>query len=318
MVSESRFSSAQIFPKLQGDVMKRAVVLSLLIAGICLLATQAWSQDHYYMTLAEGNFKVYDVVENDAASMEVWPIAEEDGWTHLRTILMEDGTIFSQLTRRYSLDAEGNVWFFGIVEEIAQPAEPVLYVDAPLYAGKAWEQIVDYPGYPARHFSFVCEAEELVTVPYGMFWCFRVRTTVTVGTGVTERIHWYCDGIGRVKIQVFDDKYTFNLADWVGPSDVPTQNVPTSLYLHPNHPNPFNPQTTITFSLAQPEKAEIAVYELSGRRVATLADREFTAGTHSLTWDGRDFQDRAMPSGTFLVRLESESGVDARKVTLLR
>jgi hypothetical protein len=84
------------------------------------------------------------------------------------------------------------------------------------------------------------------------------------------------------------------------------------------HPNPFNPQTTISFSLERDEWAEVGVYELTGRRVTELASREFTAGNHSLLWNGRDSHGRAMPSGTYVVRLESESGVEARKVLLLR
>jgi hypothetical protein len=175
------------------------------------------------MTLEDGNFKVYDLVEADGGFMEVWPIAEEDGWTHLRSYASwDDGSFESTLTRRYSMDAEGNVWFFGVVEEMAQPAEPVLYVDAPLYAGKAWEQIVEYPGYQPRQFLHVCEVEELVTVPYGTFMCYRVRKTVAVGTAVMERIYWYCDGIGRVKIQLVDDQLTFDLAN--GQTVIPVEN----------------------------------------------------------------------------------------------
>lgn len=166
------------------------------------------------MTLDQGNFKVYDWPGMGEWKMEVFPDGGEDGWTHLRTRVWTGGNIFSNLTRRYSVDAEGNVWFFGVVQEMEQPAEPVLMVDAPLYEGKAWEQIVDYPGYPSRHFSHVCEAQEFVTVPYGTFWCDRVRHTMTEGRDVTERIFWYCDGIGRVKIQqITPEPSVWELAD---------------------------------------------------------------------------------------------------------
>jgi len=84
------------------------------------------------------------------------------------------------------------------------------------------------------------------------------------------------------------------------------------------HPNPFNPQTTITFSLDRAEWAEVSVYELTGRRVTDLADRNFTAGEHSLLWNGRDGAGRSMPSGTYLVRLETESAVRAQKLMLVR
>ena len=84
------------------------------------------------------------------------------------------------------------------------------------------------------------------------------------------------------------------------------------------HPNPFNPQTIISFSLERDEWAEVGIYELTGRRVAVLADRTFTVGSHSLLWNGRDSQGREMPSGSYIVRLETGSGVEARKVSLIR
>jgi len=101
-----------------------------------------------------------------------------------------------------------------------------------------------------------------------------------------------------------------------GTTEVPEAGVP--LVRLRAWPNPFNPQTTITFSLERDEWAEVGIYELTGRRVAVLADRTFDAGTHSLTWSGCDEAGRAMPSGTYLVRLETESAVRAQKLMLLR
>jgi hypothetical protein len=83
-------------------------------------------------------------------------------------------------------------------------------------------------------------------------------------------------------------------------------------------PNPFNPQTSIEFELQRPEYLEIAVYRLNGHRVSVLTARTFTAGLHSLTWNGCDSQGRAMSSGTYIVRLESDTGVEARKLMLVR
>jgi hypothetical protein len=94
--------------------------------------------------------------------------------------------------------------------------------------------------------------------------------------------------------------------------------VPTGLQLDPVHPNPFNPQTTITFALNRPQHAEVAVYDLMGKQIAVLADHAFDAGTHHVVWNGRDAAGHAVTSGTYLVRLATDSGVEARKVMLLR
>ena len=85
-----------------------------------------------------------------------------------------------------------------------------------------------------------------------------------------------------------------------------------------NHPNPFNPHTNIKFALDQPQHTEVAVYDLTGRLLGVLADRIYAAGDHSVVWNGKDAMDRAVPAGTYVVRLETESGVEARKVMLLR
>ena len=94
--------------------------------------------------------------------------------------------------------------------------------------------------------------------------------------------------------------------------------IPPAVGLLQVYPNPFNPQTTVLFSLERAAVARVEVYELSGKRVAVLADRIFTGGEHSLLWNGRDFQGRAMPSGTYVVRLETGDTVEAQKISLMK
>lgn len=82
-------------------------------------------------------------------------------------------------------------------------------------------------------------------------------------------------------------------------------------------PNPFNPQTTIKFTMASPQRATIAIYDLTGRRIAVLTDNLENAGEHAVVWNGRDATGCNLPSGTYFVRLQTGSGVDARKITLV-
>ena len=83
-------------------------------------------------------------------------------------------------------------------------------------------------------------------------------------------------------------------------------------------PNPFNPRTTIAFTLARPGQARVGVYDLRGRYVASLANGPLPAGRHTLTWDGADASGLAVSSGPYLVRLETEAGTESRKVMLVR
>lgn len=83
-------------------------------------------------------------------------------------------------------------------------------------------------------------------------------------------------------------------------------------------PNPFNPTVSAAFVLAQPQLARLCVYDLAGRHVATLADGAFGAGRQDVVWRGLDDSGATVPSGIYLLRLESELGSAMRRVTLLR
>jgi hypothetical protein len=96
------------------------------------------------------------------------------------------------------------------------------------------------------------------------------------------------------------------------------QGIPAAFRLVGNHPNPFNPRTTISFGLDRGGWARMGIYDLAGRRVTVLTERTFSAGEHDLVWDGTDDAGHALPSGTYIVRLETLGGVQAGKVMLIR
>ncbi len=81
--------------------------------------------------------------------------------------------------------------------------------------------------------------------------------------------------------------------------------VPSDYVLHGNYPNPFNPQTTFSFTLPIDKRISVRVYDMSGRMVRTLVDNEwFAAGIHQSTWDGRSDGGTPVASGTYLYTLE--------------
>jgi hypothetical protein len=79
--------------------------------------------------------------------------------------------------------------------------------------------------------------------------------------------------------------------------------VPTETRLLPNYPNPFNPNTYVTVELAQESDMNVAVYDMLGRLVKTLASGVHAAGGHVFEWDGNDAGGVAMPSGIYFARL---------------
>jgi hypothetical protein len=88
--------------------------------------------------------------------------------------------------------------------------------------------------------------------------------------------------------------------------------------LHPTHPNPFNPSTTIRFELAARGDATLRIYDAHGRAVRTLFDGVANAGATSLVWNGRDDAGRAVGSGIYFYRLETASEPLSRKMVLLK
>jgi flagellar hook assembly protein FlgD len=88
--------------------------------------------------------------------------------------------------------------------------------------------------------------------------------------------------------------------------------------LYSNYPNPFNPSTTIRFSLAQAMKASLRIYNSRGQLVNTLLDAALPAGQHSLVWNGKDCFGRDVASGVYFYRLSAGSRVMHRKMLLLK
>jgi hypothetical protein len=83
--------------------------------------------------------------------------------------------------------------------------------------------------------------------------------------------------------------------------------------LRQNHPNPFNPTTTIQFELAERAHARIAVYDVAGRLVTMLVDRELDPGVHSVT-----FNAGGLASGVYFYRIEAGPFSDVKKLVLLK
>ena len=94
--------------------------------------------------------------------------------------------------------------------------------------------------------------------------------------------------------------------------------LPDSPQLAQNAPNPFNSQTVLSYFLPIAGPAHLAVFSLTGQRVAVLHQGPQQAGYHRLRWNGRDDAGRSVASGIYLYRLVTDEGILTRKLTLLR
>jgi len=105
--------------------------------------------------------------------------------------------------------------------------------------------------------------------------------------------------------------------------DVPTGDdnppaAPAVTALGPIYPNPFNPTTKITFDMCAKGRAEIAIYDVSGRKLAVLVDRELEAGRHETLWNGKTAGGRTVASGIYFCTLRAAGVSETKKIVLLR
>ena len=88
---------------------------------------------------------------------------------------------------------------------------------------------------------------------------------------------------------------------------------PNSFKLYNNYPNPFNPSTNIRFDVAKTGVVKLEVYDVLGRKVATLFDGKKSVGTHTLTFDAS-----SLSSGVYFTRFTAGNIVQIQKMTLLK
>ncbi len=93
---------------------------------------------------------------------------------------------------------------------------------------------------------------------------------------------------------------------------------PTEFALKANYPNPFNPTTTISYSLDKTEQVTLEVYDLLGHKISTLVSGVQASGEHQVQWNGTDDLGQTVSSGVYLYRLTSGQRVETRKMMLLQ
>lgn len=99
---------------------------------------------------------------------------------------------------------------------------------------------------------------------------------------------------------------------------VATATTPSQFSLSPNFPNPFNPETEISFALPMAASVTLRIYDILGREVATLVDGSKESGYHTVTCDGRDSGGREVPSGIYFYHLVSGQFSDTKRMVLLK
>jgi hypothetical protein len=107
-------------------------------------------------------------------------------------------------------------------------------------------------------------------------------------------------------------------------SDTTSQNIllpfntPNEIVLYPNYPNPFNSSTNILFTLSKPAKVSLKIFDMLGREIVTLVDRNLQPGKIQVMWEGLDSSGQIVPSGIYMYRLQVDSKIRTRKMVFVK
>lgn len=123
-----------------------------------------------------------------------------------------------------------------------------------------------------------------------------------------------------VKVAVTDG---FATVEQIWTVSVPVANddpfvAPLITKLYPNYPNPFNPETTIQYSLKTPGWVDISIYNIGGQLIRDLKRGNENSGKHSLIWNGRDNENKTVASGVYYIRMNTSDGNSILKMTLMK
>ncbi len=154
----------------------------------------------------------------------------------------------------------------------------------------------------------------------GTLWVGGFDTNGLNAAGASElfRLRFRTNGAGADEIRFVEFVDDLTGADEV--SDTPAAG-PSAYRLYQNHPNPFNPQTSIRFDVpAGPGRVPVTlvVYSVRGERVRTLVDQTRPAGSYTEVWDGRDEHGVAVGSGVYFYSLRAGNFQSSRRMVLLK
>lgn len=198
----------------------------------------------------------------------------------------------------------------------------------PGYSGLVFEPIDEYKGDLARTYFYM--TARYYTEDAGWTGSPMTDGADLLPWAIDMLLEWHvADPVSRKEIErngtiyglqgnrnPFIDRPEFASSMYVttGVDDAPA----ATFRLRGNVPNPFNPSTTIRFELPRECDVVLSIYDVSGRRVAVLADAAYGPGEHEIVWAGRDARGARVASGVYFCRMEADSFEGTTRMVLLK
>ncbi|MCD4651759.1 MAG: T9SS type A sorting domain-containing protein, partial [Candidatus Cloacimonetes bacterium] len=137
---------------------------------------------------------------------------------------------------------------------------------------------------------------------------FATWTYVQDSVYTVSMIVYYADGT----------QDTLTKTDYIDVGTVSNETFPSADSNLSIYPNPFNPETSISFAIDEPDRAEVRIYDIRGRLVKTVFTGNLNKGEHLFIWNGIDNQGKATASGVYFCRLKTKLINQTRKLLLLK
>lgn len=280
--------------------------------------------DDNYPTQAAENHEVSPWIEIDWIG---WRLVEWDLGSGINGEWLGDGTLDGnlridsfQLTRSENSAWSGKIYIdnLRLVKRTAGQAPPntaPVLEDLPDTSVTAGKYVKVYPTWTdpdaADVHEIICQSDTS-----DVYFYIKGHTS---GSTVYVRTQAEYSGISLVTIIVKDygigelsDTTSFYIT--VYPSNtIESTPIPLQFSLEQNYPNPFNPTTTFSFSIDKPGNTQLLIYDLLGRKVATVVDRPLHTGYYSFSYDAS-----ALPSGQYFYQLINNGKVITKKMMLLK
>ncbi|MDP8204943.1 MAG: C25 family cysteine peptidase [Candidatus Tenebribacter mawsonii] len=181
--------------------------------------------------------------------------------------------------------------------------------------GGEWEQVEPIGGYP-------CTIMNIPTTPFaegtpvfaGEIDWEEVVLDLSAYSG-TAQLRFVFGSAGLITGEgwYIDDVHYSNTSGSNDETITPIMNK-----LHANFPNPFNPTTTISFSLKEAGNVDLDVYNIKGQKVKTLIHANLPAENHQVVWNGKDDSGKSVSSGIYFYKMKTASYTSTRKMILLK
>jgi hypothetical protein len=94
--------------------------------------------------------------------------------------------------------------------------------------------------------------------------------------------------------------------------------IPEKSYLHQNYPNPFNPATVIKFDIHAKSNIKLSVFDITGKEIELLVDKELTSGSYEIIWNARQSEPLTYPSGIYFYRMLSNDFIQSKKMLYIK